>query len=64
MMRTSPDLFTAKYILTERKPAYWDNLDFGATMFLFVFVVVASLAGWATTRAWQLLAKLREADAD
>jgi hypothetical protein len=52
-----------KTILTERKPAYWDNLDFGATTFLFVFVVVAGLAGWAAIRACQLFGKYREASA-
>jgi len=52
-----------KTILSERKPAYWDNLDFGATAFLFVFVVVAGLAGWAIMRASQLVAKYREANA-
>ena len=52
-----------KTILAERKLAYWDNLDFGATTFLFVFVVVGGLAVWSAARAWQLYAKYREASA-
>ncbi len=50
-----------KTILTGRQPGYWDNLDFEATTFLFVFVVVTGLAVWAGWRAWQLWRKYRGA---
>jgi hypothetical protein len=50
-----------KTIVTERPRGYWDNLDFGATTFLFVFVVVTGLALWAGWRAWQLWRKYRAA---
>jgi len=52
-----------KTLLTERKPAYWNNLDFGATTFLFVFIVVAGLAGWAAIRSVQLFGKYVDAEA-
>jgi hypothetical protein len=45
-------------ILTHRQLAYWDNLDFGATTFVFVFIVVTGLALWALWRAVQLLGKI------
>jgi len=41
----------------------WDCLIYHLGPVLFVFVVVAGLAGWAIMRASQLVAKYREANA-
>jgi hypothetical protein len=52
-----------KTIVTQRPLAYWDNLDFAVTTFLFVFVVVMGMAAWAIYRAVALFGRVREADA-
>jgi|SRR5579859_7094940 len=53
-----------KTILMTRGLAYWDNLDFAVTTFLFVFVAMAGLSTWAAYRMWQLWGKVRAADAE
>lgn len=49
-------------IRLQRTVAYWDNLDFAVTTFVFVFLVIFGLSVWALFRTGTLLLKIRKAN--